>query len=202
MTGNIGGLVANTPYFVTTIDGGGQLITLSTSPTGANVTLTADTGTVPIIADAMTLTGSAAANTSGSGGNLFTSYVYANDEAGFIVRQKGKQKYLVEGAVTGLIGQCLTANLANTALTPNTMNIVSTNAAAGNVYVQSLNDYNSWLFTANSSPIATDDIVSPGQPTGNLGYIDADPVIASFNTAAAANANPGQPYPIVTINSA
>jgi hypothetical protein len=37
-------------------------------------------------------------------------------QAGFIVRQKGKQKYLVTGTVSGLTGQCYLANLANTAL--------------------------------------------------------------------------------------
>lgn len=191
LTGNIGGLVENTPYFVTTIDGGGNLITLSEEPGGANVALTADSGTVPIIADAVTLAAPAAANTSGFN-SLLTNYVYANDEAGYIVRQKGKQKYLVTGATTGLTAQCYTANVANTALTPNTMSIIATYANAATVTVQSLSDYNTELFTATSGPVAT----------GNIVLANANPAVATFNTAYAANTYGGQPYPIVTITNA
>lgn len=192
LTGNIGGLVANTPYFVTTIDGGGQLITLSTSPSGANVALTADSGTVPIIADAVTLTTNASANTVAPNGSLLTDYIYANDEAGFIVRQKGKQKYLVQGATTGLQAQCLTANVANTALTPNTMSIIATYANAATQRVQSLSDHTGELFTATSGPIAS----------GNIVFPNAAPVFATFNAAAVANAANGMPYPLVQINNA
>jgi hypothetical protein len=67
-----------------------------------------------------------------------TSFVYANDEAGYIVRQKGKTKYLVQGGTTGLIAPCYTANVANTALTPNSMNILSTDAASATAYVSSV----------------------------------------------------------------
>ena len=108
------------------------------------------------------------------------------------MRQKGKQKYLVQGGTTGLVAQCYTANLANTALTPNTMNILATDAASGTAYVQSLSDFGSLEFTANSGPVAT----------GNIVLADADPVGATFNTAYAANTYGGQPYPIVTISNA
>lgn len=196
LSANIGGLTAGTTYFVKTTPNAAAF-SVSAYLGGANVALSNENATSYAVQDRIILSATAAASYSN------VAFVYANDEAGFIVRQKGKQKYLVTGNTSGLTAQCYTANLANTALTPNTMNIVSTNAAAGNVYVQSLNDYNSWLFTANSSPVATANIVSPGQPTGNLGYIDATPVIATFNTANAADSNVAnaQPYPIVTINS-
>lgn len=184
LTANIGGLVANTPYFVTTIDGGGQLITLSTAPGGANIDLTADSGTVPIIADAVTLAASSAANTNDGSGDLFTNFVYANDEAGFIVRQKGKQKYLVTGTTTGLTAPCFTANVANTALTPNTMSILATYANASTTRVQSLSDHTLEIFG-----------------TGNV-LPNSSPAFATFNTAYGANTYGGQPYPIVTINNA
>jgi hypothetical protein len=196
LSANIGGLTAGTTYFVKTTPNAAAF-SVAAYLGGANVALTNENATSYAVQDRIILSATAAASYSN------VAFVYANDEAGFIVRQKGKQKYLVKGNTSGLTAQCYTANLANTALTPNTMNIVSTNAAAGNVYVQSLNDYNSWLFTANSSPVATANIVSPGQPTGNLGYIDATPVIATFNSANAADSNVAnaQPYPIVIINS-
>jgi hypothetical protein len=194
---NIGTLVTGTTYFVKNI-ANADAFTVSTSIGGPEVQMTANTSATTARQQVTYLAGPASlVNATGS------TYIYSTQEPGFIVRQKGKQKYLVTGNTSGLTAQCYTANLANAALTPNTMNIVSTNAAAGNVYVQSLNDYNSWLFTANSSPVATANIVSPGQPTGNLGYIDATPVIATFNSANAADSNVAnaQPYPIVIINS-
>ena len=80
--------------------------------------------------------------------------MYANDEAGYINRQKGKTKYLVTGLTTGLTGACYTANVANTALTPNTMNILATYDAGtgGTAYVQSLNDYQTEVFPTTVAP--------------------------------------------------
>ncbi len=184
LTGNIGGLVANTPYFVTEINGGGHLVTLSARPTGGNVALSAAVATVPVIAEAVTLTAHSTANTSIAGVTYFAGYNYANDEAGYIVRQKGKQKYLVTGLTTTLTAQCYTANVANTALTPNTMSIVSTNAAAGNVYVQSLSDYNTLLFN---------------DVDGNIQ--NAAPVTATFGLPYVANTYYTPSNPIVTINN-
>ena len=120
------------------------------------------------------------------------SFVQALPEAGYIVRQKGKQKYLVKGTTTGLIGACFTANLANTALTPNTMTITATYANTVTAKVQSLSDRNSGLFTSSSGPVAT----------GNIVLQNANPAFSTFNAAAAANANPAQPYPIVQIGNA
>lgn len=102
------------------------------------------------------------------------SFVHATNEEGFIVRQKGKTKYLVQGTSTGLVAQCLTANVANASLAPGQMNIVATKADANTVFVKSVNNY--W---------AVD--------------FDGNKYVASFNGAAAAPA--GTTYPIVDISS-
>ena len=73
-------------------------------------------------------------------------FVTALHEAGYILRQKGKTKYLVQGATSGLVGACYTANVANAALQPNTMNILATYADSSTKYVDSLNDYQSEVF--------------------------------------------------------
>jgi hypothetical protein len=82
------------------------------------------------------------------------------------------------------------------------MRVLATYANSSTQTVQSLSDHNVLLFTADSGPVATGNIVSPGQPTGNLGYINAAPAYATFNSAATANTANAQPYPIVTIASA
>jgi len=84
------------------------------------------------------------------------------------------------------------ANVANTALTPNTMRILATYANSATQTVQSLSDHTGELFTATSGPIAT----------GNIVLANATPVYVTFNTAAAANADNGQPYSLVTIANA
>jgi len=98
----------------------------------------------------------------------------------------------VQGTSSGVIGQCITANVANTAMLPNTMTITATYANSGTVKVQSLSDHTAELFSSTSGPIAT----------GNIVLANADPAFGTFNTAAAANATDGQPYPIVTIGNA
>lgn len=113
------------------------------------------------------------------------SFIFATNEPGFIVRQKGKQKYLVQGATSGLVAQCQTANVANAALTPNTMNIIATYANSATVFVQSLSDINLEIF-GNSAPSLQ----------------NANPAYATFNSAEGANVANGQPYPIVSINKA
>ena len=184
-TANLGGLIAGQVYFVKAI-ANASAFTVSTTLGGAEVDLSSATGTPDAQQDVVELTANAAVAASGS------SFIYADNEAGFILRQKGKQKYLVQGGTSGLIAQCYTANLANTALTPNTMNIVSTDAATDDTYVQSLSDYGSLTFSATSGPVAT----------GNIVLANATPVVATFNTAYAANTYGGQPYPIVTIANA
>jgi hypothetical protein len=111
------------------------------------------------------------------------AFVFAINEPGFIVRQKGKQKYLVQGATSGLVAQCQTANVANAALTPNTMNIIATYANTDAVFVQSLSDVNLEIF-GNSAPLLQ----------------NANPAYATFNSAEDANTAAGVSYPIVSIN--
>lgn len=123
----------------------------------------------------LTMTANSVSNVSG------VAYSYADDEPGFIVRQKGKTKYLVTGTTSGLTGQCYTANVANTALTPNTMNILATYANSATAYVQSLSDIRSQVFYNTANAVAAPD------------------VYASFNAAATANAAAGITYPVVTI---
>ena len=184
-TANLGGLVSGEVYFVKAI-ANATAFTVSSTLAGAEVDLSSATGTPDAQQDVVELVANAAVASTGA------SFVYANDEAGFIVRQKGKQKYLVTGSTSGLTAQCFTANLANTALTPNTMRILATYANSTTQTVQSLSDHTGELFTATSGPIAT----------GNIVFQNAAPVFATFNTAVAANATGGQPYAIVTIASA
>lgn len=128
-------------------------------------------------ATSLTMTANSVSNVSG------VAYSYADDEPGFIVRQKGKTKYLVTGTTSGLTGQCYTANVANTALTPNTMNILATYADASTAYVQSLSDIRSQVFYDTSNANAAPD------------------VYATFNSAEDANVSLGITYPVVTISN-
>ena len=185
LSANIGGLTAGTTYFVRTI-ANAAAFSVAAYVGGANVALTDEDATSYAVQDRVVLTGAASTTAKNA------PFIYANDEAGYIVRQKGKQKYLVTGATSGLTAQCYTANLANTALTPNSMRILATYANSATQTVQSLSDHTGELFTATSGPIAT----------GNIVFQNAAPVFATFNTAVAANTNGGQPYAIVTIASA
>jgi len=134
-----------------------------------------------------TFESNASANVSGA------EYVYGLLEQGFIVRQKGKQKYLVKGTTTGLVGACFTADIANRSeVLPNTMSIVATYANSDTQLVQSISGHNVELFTEDSGPVAT----------GNITLADADPAFATFNDAENANASAGIPHPIVTIGKA
>ena len=223
---NFGGLTTGTTYFVKTI-ANAAAFTVSTSQGGAVQAVTANASvTANALMNRVVLTANANVVASNA------AYVYANDEAGFIVRQKGKTKYLVTGGTTGLTAQCYTANVANTALTPNTMNILSTDDASATAYVSSINDYNSEIFpaqvaagsisagtvytiystgTTNWTAVGassnmtgvTFTATASGSGTGTAVVYSVNPdVIATFNTAYAANAANGQPTPIVTIASA
>ena len=224
---NLGTLVTGTTYFVNSTPNAAAF-TVSATLGGAPKVMTAATGTPDALQDSITLAANASATITGVGQN----YVYANDEAGYIVRQKGKTKYLVQGGTTGLIAPCYTANVANTALTPNTMNILSTDAASATAFVSSVNDYNSEVFPAQVAAgslsvgtvytiysTGTTDwsvcgaasnmtgvtfvAIAAGTGTGTavLNTVNPD-VIATFNTAYAANTYDGQPNPIVTIANA
>jgi len=225
LTANIGGLIAGTTYFVKTISNAAAF-SVSNYVGGANVSLTNANVSSYAVQDRVVLTGSASTTASNA------AFIYADDEAGYIVRQKGKTKYLVKGGTTGLTAQCYTANLANAALTPNTMNILSTDVASATAYVSSINDYNSEVFptqvaagsisagtvytiyfagTTNWTAIGamanmtgiTFTATASGSGTGTAVEYSVNPdVIATFNTAFAANAANGQPNPIVVIASA
>jgi len=148
-------------------------------------------GYIDDIANANATFATFAANSAANAKN--TGYVFANSEDGFIVRQKGKQKYLVQGLTSGLVGACYTANIAAADLYPGTMAIQATYANTDTTLVQSLSDHNGELFTATSgvtAPLAGDNINN------------SSPVFATFNTAYDADTYGGQPYPIVTINNA
>jgi hypothetical protein len=222
---SFGSLTSGTTYFVKTI-ANAAAFTVSTSQGGPTKAVTANASvTANAIMNRVVLNANANVVASGA------SFVYANNEAGFIVRQKGKTKYLVTGATSGLTGVCYTANVANAALTPNTMNILSTNAASGTSYVSSINDYNSEVFPAQVAPGSlsigtlytiyqsgttnwtacgassnltgvtfTATATGSGTGTAVLNTVNPD-VIATFNTAYAANAANGQPNPIVTISN-
>jgi hypothetical protein len=224
-TANLGGLVSGQVYFVKAI-ANATAFTVSSTLAGAEVDLSDATGTPDAQQDVVELVANAAVASTGA------AFVYANDEAGFIVRQKGKTKYLVTGVTSGLTGVCYTANVANTALTPNTMNILSTDAASATAYVSSINDYNSEIFptqvaagsisagtvytiyfagTTNWTAIGamanmtgiTFTATASGSGTGTAVAYSVNPdIIATFNTAAVANAANGQPNPIVVIASA
>ena len=186
-TANLGGLVSGQVYFVKAI-ANADAFTVSTTLGGAEVDLASATGTPDAQQDVVELVANAAVASTGA------AFVYANDEAGYIVRQIGKQKYLVTGSTSGLTSQCFTANVANTALTPNTMRILATYANSATQTVQSLSDHTGELFTATSGPIAT----------GNIVFQNAAPVFATFNTEIAADGNiaNAQPYAIVQISNA
>ena len=194
-----GGLSANTPYFVKTI-ANASAFTVSLTKGGANVGLTSNASvTANAIQQQLVLAATAANNSTGTGGYGDT-FVQVLPEAGYIVRQKGKQKYLVKGTTTGITGAVYTANVANTALTANTMTITATYANSATVKVQSLSDHTAELFTSTSG----------GPATGTDNINNAAPAFATFNTAIAANSTQygdfsygnAQPYPIVQIGNA
>jgi len=187
---NTGGLVAGVTYFVKTI-ANAAAFTVSNTQYGPTRALTTGTTAANATIDVVVL------DTEPPITFTNANYIFADNEPGYIVRQKGKTKYLATGSTTGLTAQCYTANVANTALTPNTMNIIGTYANSATVYIQSLNDYQSQVFYNTNDANANPDI------------------IATFGTAYAANTYPGtnpidgqvsnvsgQPNPIVTINNA
>jgi len=61
------------------------------------------------------------------------------------------------------------------------MSITATDAGSATIYINRLSDHNADGF-------------------GNV--TTALPYVVTFNTAEAANANPGQPYPIISVNKA
>ena len=225
LTANIGGLTAGTNYFVKAIPNAAAF-TVSLTAGGANVGLSDESATSYALQNKTLLAANATANISGA------SYLYATPEAGFIVRQKGKTKYLVTGSTSGLTAPCFTANVANTALTPNTFNILGTYANTDTVFVQSLSDYRSEVFPTTVAAgslvggtvytiesVGTTDFTAvgafanmtgitfvatgAGSGTGTAVLATVDPdVIGTFNTAEAANSANGLLNPVISINKA
>ena len=188
---SFGGLTAGATYFVGTI-ANAAAFTVSATRGGANLTLSANASVSAFAVQNRVVLSAVSANNSSGATGLGDTFIQVLPEAGYIVRQKGKQKYLVKGTTTGITGACYTANLANTALTPNTMTILATYANSSTVNVQSLSDHTAELFTATSGPVAT----------GNIVLENASPAFATFNSAAVANTSNAMPYPLVTINKA
>jgi len=173
---SIGNIIAGIVYYVKSINIDGVSITISATSGGAVFVLaTAASITCTALQDTVTLVAISPATVT------TTDWVHAKDEAGYLIRQKGRSKFLVEGLTTGLIGPCFTANVANAALTANTMSITATDAGSATIYIDRLSDHNADGF-------------------GNV--TTALPYTVTFNTAQVANATPGQPFPIVTINAA
>jgi hypothetical protein len=159
---------AGTDFANTTVNGTG----ISTSD-GVFIGFVTDAANTT--ATSVKLAANAAATVTGS------SFVIANDENGYIVRQKGKTKYLVKGLTTGLTGACYTANTAGAALQPGQMNITA-NTGSANRFVQSLSDNSGLLFRGTLPTIE-----------------EANAVFVTFNSAASADEANGIPYPIVKI---
>jgi hypothetical protein len=172
---DIGTLKAGTTYFVKNI-ANADAFTVSTSIGGPEVQMSANIAATTARQQTAYLAGPASlVNAVGA------PYIFSTAEAGYIVRQKGRSKFLVTGTTSGLTGVCYTANVVSAALTPNTMSITATDAGSATIYIERLSDHNADGF-------------------GNV--TTALPYVVTFNTAQVANANPGQPYPIITVNAA
>jgi len=189
------------------VAGTGTVVTLSNSPNLDGVgtdfantlsdgdVITTDQGVfLGVIADIAnanatfaTFAANAAANVNG------VPFVSATPEDGYIVRQKGKSKYLVKGTTTGITGAVYTIDTDKANLLPNTCSITATFANAATAYVLSLSDHNAELYNSNTGDTPVE---------GNLVLANATPVYTTFNAAAVANAANGQPYPLVTITGA
>lgn len=187
-------------------------------------------GTVDDIANANAVFATFAVDATANASDI--ALTYGNPEAGFIVRQKGKTKYLVTGSTSGLTAACFTANVANTALTANTFNILGTYANTDTVFVQSLSDYRSEVFPTTVAAaslvggtvytiesVGTTDFTAvgafanmtgitfvatgAGSGTGTAVLATVDPdVIGTFNTAEDANSANGLLNPVISINKA
>ena len=221
-----GGLTAGNVYYVNTTPNAAAF-TVSTSIGGAPVQLSSNASvTANALQDTITFTANAAVAVSNS------AFIQATPETGFIQRQKGKTKYLVTGLTSGLTSQCYTANVANTAMLPNTMIITGTYANSTTVNLFNVDDYQAEVYTAwtysNALVVGTQyTIANAGNTlwtsvgardnmsgitftaTGNVagsGFAiaaNANPdVIATFGTAYTANAAAGQPNPVITITNA
>ena len=144
----IGGLSADTTYFVKTIDSG---TTFSVSATLGGTALALTTTTVVSTANIEKLTLGAV--------STFTKSAYsgiqgAADEAVYILRQKGKRKYLVSNGPETRQGICTLVNKAQADLLAGEMSIQGTYDNAATTYIESISDVNGLPFDNDSgSPL-------------------------------------------------
>ena len=148
----IGGLSADTTYFVKTIDSG---TTFSVSATLGGTALALTTTTVVSTANIEKLTLGAV--------STFTKSAYsgiqgAADEAVYILRQKGKRKYLVSNGPETRQGICTLVNKAQADLLAGEMSIQGTYNNAATTYIESISDVNGLPFDNDSgSPLTQAD---------------------------------------------
>jgi len=144
----IGGLSADTTYFVKTIDSG---TTFSVSATLGGTALALTTTTVVSTANIEKLTLGAV--------STFTKSAYsgiqgAADEAVYILRQKGKRKYLVSNGPETRQGICTLVKKAQADLLAGEMSIQGTYTNAATTYIESISDVNGLPFDDDSgSPL-------------------------------------------------
>ena len=140
---DIGGLTANTTYFVKAI---ASVTTFSVSATRGGTALALTTTTVVSTANIEKLELSAVAT--------FTkneiSVLGSNDEAVYIKRQKGKRKYLVSNAAGTRSGICTLVKKAQADLLAGEMSIEGTYDNAATSYIESVSDVNGLAFTDDS----------------------------------------------------
>jgi hypothetical protein len=94
-----------------------------------------------------------------------------SEEDGWIVRQKGTRKYLVEGASSGVQGVCILANEAQGALTAGNMNIsYSLDADSSEVLISKLTNKYAYDFTGGEVGGSTDGGWAYSKVTQNVRY--------------------------------
>ena len=143
----IGGLSANTTYFVKTIASG---TTFSVSATRGGTALALTTTTVVSTANIEKLDLSAVSNATKNE----VSVISANDETVYFLRQKGKRKYLVSNAAGTRSGICTLVKKAQADLLAGEMSIEGTYDNAGTTYIESISDVNGLPFDDDSgSPL-------------------------------------------------
>ena len=148
----IGGLSADTTYFVKTIDSG---TTFSVSATLGGTALALTTTTVVSTANIEKLTLGAVSTFTKS---AYSGIVGAADEAVYILRQKGKRKYLISNGPGTRTGICTLVNKAQADLLAGEMSIQGTYDNAGVTYIESISDVNGLPFDNDSgSPLTQAD---------------------------------------------
>ena len=148
----IGGLSADTTYFVKTIDSG---TTFGVSATLGGTALALTTTTVVSTANIEKLTLGAVSTFTKS---AYSGIVGAADEAVYILRQKGKRKYLVSNGPETRQGICTLVNKAQADLLAGEMSIQGTYTNAATTYIESISDVNGLPFDNDSgSPLTQAD---------------------------------------------